>query len=138
MDQRSPAQTFALVIGVTLVLAGVTGFFYEASFSTGGDVDRDAEFGLFDINGWHNAVHILTGVLGLLVIGSFDGARAYALAVGAVYVALGVVGLALGDGEVLFDLVPLNTEDNILHLLIGVAGIAAFGATGDTPDPSTV
>ena len=35
MDERSPAQVYALVIGLTLVVAGIAGFFYNASFSTG-------------------------------------------------------------------------------------------------------
>ena len=35
MEERSPAQVYALVIGLTLVVAGIVGFFYSASFSTG-------------------------------------------------------------------------------------------------------
>ena len=35
MDERTPAQVFAIVIGAALVAAGITGFFYSASFDTG-------------------------------------------------------------------------------------------------------
>lgn len=54
MDERSPAQVYALVIGLTLVAAGVAGFFYNASFSTGDGGERDALLGILDVNGWHN------------------------------------------------------------------------------------
>jgi len=43
MQERSPAQVYALVIGLTLVIAGIVGFFYSASFSTGdGTASRQA------------------------------------------------------------------------------------------------
>jgi len=38
---------------------------------------------------------------------------------------------------VLLDIVPLNDEDNVLHLLIGVSGVGAGLATPATPAPST-
>ena len=79
VDERSPAQVFALVIGLTLVAAGIAGFFYNASFATGDDVPRDAVIGILDVNGWHNVVHIATGVAGLVLAGSYDGARLFAL-----------------------------------------------------------
>ena len=69
MDERSPAQVYALVIGLTLVVAGIVGFFYSASFSTGDGAERDAVLGILDVNGWHNIVHIASGAVGLLVVG---------------------------------------------------------------------
>jgi len=137
MDERSPAQVFALVIGATLVVAGIVGFFYNASFGTGDGTDRDAVFGLLDVNGWHNVVHVLSGALGLILAGRYGGARAYALGFGAIYLAIAVWGFIAGDGEELLDLIPVNTEDNVLHLLIGIAGVGAGLATPAIPPPST-
>jgi hypothetical protein len=137
MEERSPAQVFALIIGLTLVAAGIAGFFYNASFGSGDGTDRDALLGILDVNGWHNAVHVASGVLGLLVAGSYDGARVYALALGLVYLVLAGIGFAAGDGGEIFDLVPVNTEDNVLHLLIGVAGLGAGLATPTAQPPST-
>ena len=82
---RSPAQVFALVIGATLTVAGIVGFFYNADFGTGDGTARDAVLGILDVNGWHNVVHIVTGALGLLVASSYSGSRAYALGLGAIY-----------------------------------------------------
>ena len=132
---RSPAQVFALVIGATLTLAGIAGFFYSASFGSGDGTEREALLGILDVNGWHNAVHILTGVAGLVVAGSYDGSRGYALGLGAVYLVVALLGFIAGDGDELFNLIPVNTEDNVLHLLIAIAGIGAGLATPATEHP---
>jgi Domain of unknown function (DUF4383) len=134
---RSPAEVFALVIGATLLVAGVVGFFDNASFGTGDGTERDAVLGVLDVNGWHNLVHIASGAIGLLVAGSYSGSRAYALVFGGVYLVVALVGFLAGDGEEIFNLIPVNTEDNLLHLLIGLAGVGAGLATPSTLAPST-
>jgi Domain of unknown function (DUF4383) len=137
MESRSPAQAFALVVGATLVVVGVAGFFYNAGFGTGDGTDRDAVLGILDVNGWHNVVHVLTGAIGLAVSGAYDGSRLYALGFGAIYLVLTLLGFIAGDGDELFNVIPVNTEDNVLHLLIGFAGVGAGVATPSTPAPST-
>jgi Domain of unknown function (DUF4383) len=134
---RSPAQVFALVIGATLLAAGIVGFFYNASFGTGDGTERDALLGILDVNGWHNVVHIASGAIGLLVAGSYGGARLYALVFGGIYLLVALLGFLAGDGEEIFNLIPVNTEDNFLHLLIGLAGVGAGLATPSTIAPST-
>jgi Domain of unknown function (DUF4383) len=137
MESRSPAQVFALAIGATLVVAGIAGFFYNASFGTGDGTDRDALLGILDVNGWHNVVHVLTGAIGLFVAGAYDGARTYALGFGAIYLVVALLGFVAGDGDEILNLIPVNTEDNVLHLLIGFAGVGAGLVTPSTPAPST-
>ena len=139
MKTRSPAQLYALIFGIVLVAAGILGFFYEASFSTGDDTlrDRDAVLGILDVNGWHNVVHIASGVVGLAVAGSYANARLYALGFGAIYIVVAILGFIYGDGDSIFKLIPVNTEDNVLHVLIGVAGIGAGMATPSEPAPTT-
>ena len=128
-DRSSPSMLYAGVVGATLVVAGIIGFFYNATFTSDESV-RDAVFGVLDVNGWHNVVHILTGVLGLLAFraGAY-AARTYAMALGVVYLVVAVVGFAVGDGDSILSIVPVNTEDNVLHLLLGVAGVGAWLAT---------
>ena len=128
-DRSSPSMLYAGVVGATLVVAGIIGFFYNATFTSDESV-RDAVFGVLDVNGWHNVVHILTGVLGLLAFGAGAyAARTYAMALGVVYLGVAAVGFAVGDGDSILSIVPVNTEDNILHLLLGVAGVGAWLAT---------
>ena len=134
---RSPAQVFALVIGATLTVAGIVGFFYNASFDTGDGTSRDAVLGILDVNGWHNLVHIASGAIGLLVAGSYSGSRAYAIAIGAIYLVVALLGFLAGNGDEIFNLIPVNSEDNFLHLLIGLAGVGGGLATPGTAPTST-
>jgi hypothetical protein len=131
---RTPAQLYALVFGATLVVAGIIGWFYSASFGTPGDVD--GVLGILDVNGWHNLVHIATGALGLLALG-YSAARSYALGLGVVYVAVAIWGFVVGDGGQILSIIPVNTEDNVLHLLIGMAGLGAYAATPAVTKPTT-
>ena len=124
MQRSSPAKLYAGLVGATLVVAGIIGFFYTADFGSPGDVE--AVFGILDVNGWHNLVHILTGVLGLLAFsaGAY-AARQYALALGAIYLVVAIWGFIVGNGDQILSIIPVNTEDNILHLLLGLAGLGA-------------
>ncbi len=137
MDGTTPAQIYALTIGFVLVALGVAGFFYEASFEVGDDLSRDAVLGILDVNGWHNVVHLLSGAFGLLVATSYVGARIYALVFGGVYLLVALLGFLEGDGGVVIGLLPVSTEENVLHLLIGVAGVIAGLSTPAVPAPST-
>jgi hypothetical protein len=137
--ERSPANLYALAVGAALVFAGIIGFFYEAAFTDNKEV-RDAVFGILDVNGWHNLVHIATGVLGLLAFAAGTAtARTYAYGLGILYLVVAIWGLAIGNGDSILSIVPVNTEDDVLHLLIGLGGIAAGLATprpelGTAPD----
>ncbi len=86
-------------------------------------------FGILAVNGWHNVVHIVTGLLGLAAVGY--AARTYALVLGLVYVVVAVWGFAETSGGVgvILDFFPVNTEDNVLHLVLGLTGLAAGAAT---------
>ena len=139
MEERSPAQLYALVIGLTLVVAGIAGFFYSASFSTGDGTERDAVLGVLDVNGWDNLVHIASGVVGLAVAGSYAASRGYALGLGVVYLVAAALGFIAGDGDEIFNLIPVSTEDNVLHVLIGIGGVGAGLATpASEPRPAAV
>jgi hypothetical protein len=133
---RSPAQLYALIFGAVLTVAGIIGFFYNSEFTSDKSV-RDAVLGILDVNGWHNVVHIATGVLGLGAAASYSRSRAYALGLGVVYIVVAIWGFIIGDGDSILSIIPVNTEDNVLHLLIGVAGLAAGAATPAVVAPTT-
>ena len=127
MEGASPARLYATLVGGVLVLAGIIGFFYSASFGSPGNVDD--VFGILAVNGWHNVVHVLTGAIGLLVAGY--AAREYALGLGIVYLVVAIWGFAIGSGESILGFIPVNTEDNVLHTILGVLGIGAGLASPD-------
>jgi hypothetical protein len=127
-DTYTPAGLYAVLIGGTLVLAGILGFFYSASFGSPGSVD--AVLGILDVNAWHNIIHIASGALGLLAFASGPRAsRTYALAFGVVYIVVAIWGFIIGDGESILGFIPINTEDNVLHLILGLLGLGAYAAS---------
>jgi hypothetical protein len=132
--KRSSAQTYALVIGLALVALGIVGFFYSSTFGKPGEVDD--VFGVFAVNGWHDLLHLLSGLLLLAAARSYGASRSYAIAFGALYGALAIWGFVIGSGESILGIVPVNSEDNVLHLVIALAGAAAGLATGSAPRPS--
>jgi Domain of unknown function (DUF4383) len=136
MEETSPARLYCLLVGGVLVIAGIIGFFYEASFATGDSIRADDVFGVLAVNGWHNLVHISIGALLLVAAGS--AARAGALFVGILYIALCVLGFIatsdngigfVAENDTLIDLVPVNNEDNVLHLILGITGLIAAYAS---------
>jgi Domain of unknown function (DUF4383) len=128
VENYSPARLYALIFGAVLVVAGIIGFFYSSDFGSPGNVD--GVFGILDVNGWHNLVHIATGALGLAAFaGGAYAARTYAWGLGVVYIAIAIWGFIIGSGDSILGFIPVNTEDNFLHLLIGIAGLAAAAAT---------
>ncbi|HWI07764.1 MAG TPA: DUF4383 domain-containing protein [Solirubrobacteraceae bacterium] len=130
-DRYTPAQIYSLVFGATLLLVGILGFIAEASFNTGADVDG-SNLIVFEVNGWHNLVHIASGLLGLALWRNAASARSFALGFGAVYLVVTIWGFV--DGNDVLGLIPVNAADNVLHLLIALAGIAAgLASTGREP-----
>ena len=135
MDAPSPARLFATLVGAALVVAGIVGFFYSASFGSPGEVDD--VFGVFAVNAWVNVLHILTGALGLFVAGY--ASRQYSLWMGALYLVIALWGFAIGSGDSILDFLPVNTAGNLLHLAIGALGIGAALATPakKRPEPAS-
>jgi len=124
---RSPARVFCLVVGATLVLVGILGFLAESKFDTssggdGGALDGE-KFILFEVNGWHNVVHIASGVFLLALMRRHDTARLAALSFGAIYGVVTVIGLV--DGKDVLGLIPVNPADNVLHVVLTLAAFAA-------------
>jgi hypothetical protein len=123
MQGKTLAQIWSMTLGAVLVLVGVVGFFVEPSFAVGDSAQRGTLI-LFDINGWHNVVHLLSGVVGLAMAGTAAKARLFSIGYGVVYVLVTILGFIVGDGGYLLSIIPINTADNILHLAIAATGIA--------------
>ena len=125
---RTNVQKASMVVGAVFLLVGVLGFvpgitsnFEELSFA--GHHSEAMLLGLFQVSALHNIVHLLFGAAGLVLARTAMGARSFLLYGGIVYLVLFVYGLVVpqdSDGN----FVPLNSFDNILHLLLGVGMIA--------------
>jgi hypothetical protein len=123
MQDKTLAQIYAMALGGVLVLVGLVGFLVEPSFGVGDSAQRGTLI-LFDINGWHNVVHLLSGIVGLAMAGTAAKARLFSIGYGVVYVLVTILGFVVGDGGLLLSIIPINTADNLLHLVIALTGIA--------------
>src|SRR3712207_2209278 len=102
-DRRDALPTqFCLVVGAVLLLAGIIGFFYNASF-TSDETDRDAVFGILDVNGWHNVVHVVTGLATLAF--ARTAPRLWAGVFGVVYLVVAIWGFVVGDGDAILSII---------------------------------
>lgn len=111
------AKTICKILGLIFLLVGLLGFTH-----------------LLDPVGAHltpahNMVHIISGVIALYFgfAGSLNGARAFCLIFGIVYLALGIFGMVLGvDPGKLWHVGPLTlgTADHGIHLLLGAIFLA--------------
>jgi uncharacterized membrane protein len=136
MATSSPARLYCTLVGAVLVIAGIIGFFYEASFASGDSIKSQDVFGVLSVNGWHNLVHIAIGALLLVCAGS--AARGAALFVGVLYIVLCILGFIatsnsgigfVAENDTLIKLVPVNNQDNVLHLILGITGLIAAYAS---------
>jgi hypothetical protein len=116
----TPAQLYALLFGVTLLAVGILGFIADASFGAGTDVEGD-DFIIFEVNGWHNLVHIASGALLIAAAPNGPLAATAATAFGLVYAV--VTGWGFVDGNSVFALLPVDTADNFLHLFLTAAAL---------------
>lgn len=105
MEPPSPARLYAAAVGALLIVLGILGFFYDASF--GGLGHYEEALGTLQVNGWINLFYVATGAIGVLVAGA--SSRGYALAIGLIYTALAIVGWG----------------SDWLFLAVGVLGLAA-------------
>jgi hypothetical protein len=120
--ERSVAQWFALVGGATLVVVGILGFFADSSFEVGGSIDGDTLLG-FEVNGVHNLVHIASGLLLLSGVPRNRWARRVCFIFGSTYALVTIIGLI--NGVTVLDIIPVNPADNILHIGLTTAALAA-------------
>lgn len=120
---RTPAELFCRVLGPVLLLVGILGFIADATFDTGNAVQGDTFIRLFEVNGFHNIVCILSGLFLLGMARNWRTARTGALAFGAIYLVVTIWGLI--DGNDILGLISINGLDNVLHILLTVTALAA-------------
>ena len=127
--KRIMAKTICKLLGVVFLIAGIAGFVAPNLLG-------------FHLSMAHNLVHIFSDVLALYFgfAGSLSAARGFALAFGAVYLLLGIVGFIMGAPgtstianmtmednrlwKVIEGTLELGTRDHALHILLGIVFLA--------------
>ncbi|MBZ5704782.1 MAG: DUF4383 domain-containing protein [Acidobacteriia bacterium] len=115
------AKFYCYVVGVVLLLGGIAGFVTSA----------------VPLPMHHNAVHVLSGIVALWAGMSGGGkyAAPFAKIFGAVYALLGIGGF-LGIRDLGPIMLGLTTQVNIVHLVVGLAGLAAGFTTKASAEQS--
>jgi ABC-type transport system involved in multi-copper enzyme maturation permease subunit len=132
-NQRSLAQTLALLFGVAFLAAGVLGFIPGITTNVGdmkfaGNDSPSELLGIFQVSILHNIVHLLFGIAGIALSRTWESARTYLLGAGVLYIILFVYGLIVGGGSGA-NFVPINNADDWLHLVLGIALLGGWYAS---------
>lgn len=111
------AKTVCKILGVVFILVGLSGFVAPRLLGA-------------HLTTAHNAVHIVSGAIALYFgfAGTLSAAKAFCLVFGVVYLALGILGMALGTGADrewhIGSLLLFGQADHGIHVLLGVIFLA--------------
>jgi hypothetical protein len=125
---RSVNQLAGYGFGAVYVVVGLLGFTVSGNHDFAGH-EGGHLLGIFAVNGLHNVVHLLVGaaLIGAAAAGAAASKTVNTL-VGAVYLVVGLVGVAVGDGSL--NLLALNAPDHVLHFASAIA-LMTIGLAGD-------
>ncbi|WP_245719212.1 DUF4383 domain-containing protein [Micromonospora rhizosphaerae] len=129
MRERAPARprprikAVAAAVAAVFVLIGVLGFvpgitthYDELTFA--GRHSGAKLLWTFQVSILLNALHLLSGLLGLVLARRLAGARVFLAGGGAAYLGLWLYGFAI-DRHGPLNFIPVNEPDNWLHLFLG-------------------
>ena len=109
-------KTFALILGVVLLLVGVLGFINNPL--VGDD-------GLFGTNMYQDVLHLIAGAFGVYV-GTKGMGPGFNMTLGWSGIALGVLGFIGPIADLFASLLNINTAITVLHLAIGVVCLLVY------------
>jgi Domain of unknown function (DUF4383) len=137
LESRGRGRTFeqnvSMILGSVYVMGGILGFFVSG-FANFTEMTNHQLFGIFQINPYHNIVHIGLGafwLLGALAL-TPAGNEGLNIAIGGIYALATVLGF-LGYFSLL-SIPPGVNGDNLLHLVTALVtltfGTGLIGAMG--------
>ena len=121
----SVAQATAIVFGIWWTINGLGALLIDPNFSTGHVHGSGTLLGLVTItaNGWHGVFHLLTGIAGIAVARRPHASLLYTLAVGALYIAVGALGLILGGSAL--GVIAVDASGDVVHIAEGAIVLGA-------------
>jgi hypothetical protein len=103
-------KTYAMVIGVVLLLVGLIGFV------------NNPVLGIFGVNTLQNVLHVIGGALGVW-FGMKGSAKAYNRWLGIIAGVIGVLGFVPGASDALASVFGINAAISGLHIVIAVVSL---------------
>jgi uncharacterized membrane protein HdeD (DUF308 family) len=120
-------KTYAVVVGLVLLLVGIIGF-----------VEGDKMMMGLHFNMIHNCIHLVSGIVGLAagLAGGQKGGRAFAQVFGVVYTIVAIIGFA-GAPAYIVTMLDLNIPMyNYIHVAVGLLGLLAGFMGGSANEAS--
>lgn len=124
---RAHIQKGALGISAVFVLIGVLGFipgitqpYAELRIASTSGAQL---FAIFRVSVLHNLVHLAFGIVGLMLATTPLRARNFLFVGGLIYLALALYGLVARRSDTA-NFIPINSADNVLHLVLAFVMIA--------------
>lgn len=118
----STQKSYALILGVVLLLVGILGFIPNGIVG---------EKGFFGTNTIQDILHLIAGAFGVYV-GTKGKGHGYNAAIGWIGIILGILGFIPTIKDLLADILMINTEITVLHLAIGIVSfLVYYGASKD-------
>ncbi len=111
-------KTYALILGIVLLLVGILGFFSNPLVG---------EEGYFGTNNYQNILHLIAGAFGVYA-GTKGRGKGYNATIGWIGVALGILGFIPGLDDIFLQLLNINTQITVLHLVLGAISLVVFYA----------
>ncbi len=106
-------KNFSLVVAFVFSLLGIWGFF------------SNNIFGIFTANVYLSIIHIIIGLFGFYsYFKSFS--ISYNSSIGWFIVLLGILGLIPGIGDVMVNLLGINSLISIFHIIVGVVSLGLY------------
>jgi len=116
------AKMAAIVIGIVFVIVGVLGFIPNPIVGPSG---------IFVTNTLHDLIHLISGIV--LLAGAFSslGSSMALKIIGIVYALVAVLGFFALSNGMLLGLIPVNSADQWLHVVLAVVILVAGFALPD-------
>ena len=112
-------KTYAIVIGVVLVLVGILGFMPG--------IGQPLLLGIFGVNTAQNILHLVGGAV-IVWFGYQGGAKSTNMWLGIISAVVAVLGFIPGASDLLADVFGINTAISVLHAAIAVVSLGvAYG-----------
>ena len=106
-------KTFALILGIVLLIIGVWGLFTEDILG-------------FGVNATQSVLHIIAGIFGIYV-GTKGAGTGFNTSIGWIGLVLGILGfipsVGHADGGLLMTWFNINAQTSVLHIVIGVIAL---------------
>ena len=128
--ERAPLRELTLLVSLGVIAVGIAGFIpgittHYGDLKFAGHDSGAQLFGVFQVSILHNLVHLLYGVTGLFLSRTTETARGFLVVGGLIYLALALYGAVI-NGDSGWNFIPLDHEDNLLHLGLGL-GMVGLG-----------